>query len=503
MSRRSSIGRVCRVAVAGLAIGAVLLAVPSRAAAHPLGNVSVNRYLALVVGVDAVAVDLVVDAAEIPTLEATRRIDREGDGVLGPAELDAARANECDAALSRVSISIGGEPVRLSLVAAGLTLRPGSGGLATLRTVCELRGAPASPIAGPTEVLAAHAAAGTAGWREIVIRGDGVTVDDPAAGVDHSLRLTSYPIDPLAPPMSEGSLVAIVRPGGPAHSPLTVDDAWPLDGGEPRGTLESPGVAAAPRPGAEPAWAVDPRQLTPAVAALGILLAALSGAGHALAPGHGKTLMAAFLIGARGRPRDAVALGLAVTASHTIGVVALGGLVLLAGRALPADRVLPVLSVGSGLLVAGIGAWLLVGCIRRSRAGGGHDHDHSHEHPHGHGHAHPHGAEPSAISRRSVLVIGLAGGMVPSTAALVLLLGAVAAGQPAFGIALALAFGAGMASVLVVLGMVVVRGRDRLAGVTARVPVVGRLTAVLPWGAAVVVLSGGLLLALRAIGGVT
>jgi ABC-type nickel/cobalt efflux system permease component RcnA len=180
-------------------------------------------------------------------------------------------------------------------------------------------------------------------------------------------------------------------------------------------------------------------------------------------------------------------LGLAVTASHSLGVLALAGIVLVAGGALPADRLYPVLSGLSGLLVVGIGAWLLIGCLRQRRV---HDHAHRHDHPH----LHPHPHDAGGVGRGGLLAIGLAGGMIPSPAALVLLLGAIAAGQPAYGLLLAVAFGAGMAVVLVALGLLVVRGRAQVVAVARRLPALVRLAPAVPWVAAAVVLVGGIAL---------
>jgi ABC-type nickel/cobalt efflux system permease component RcnA len=235
---------------------------------------------------------------------------------------------------------------------------------------------------------------------------------------------------------------------------------------------------------------------------IGLLLAAVAGAGHALSPGHGKTVMAAYLVGTRGQARHAVLLGAAVTVSHTLGVLALGGVVLFASDVLPAERLYPVLGLLSGAAVTVIGAWLLVGCLRRLHANASHARAHEHGHPHGHehahGHEHPHEHASSMPGIRGLLAIGVAGGLVPSTAALVLLLAAVAAGQAAYGLALALAFGAGMAGVLTGIGLAIVHGRQRLGhrlagwGKGTRVP--ARLAGAAPWAIAVVVLVGGVVL---------
>ncbi|MGH2418613.1 MAG: sulfite exporter TauE/SafE family protein, partial [Candidatus Limnocylindria bacterium] len=290
-----------------------------------------------------------------------------------------------------------------------------------------------------------------------------------------SHRLTAYPDDLLQRPLDERSARVTVAPGGESTS---------VSGGDPWSSraLGDPGPPA-----------VDPRDLTVPVAILGLAVAAISGAGHALTPGHGKTLMSAYLIGTRGRPRDALLLALAVTVSHTAGVLVLAGVVLVAGSALPADRLYPVLSAISGAIVIGIGAWLLLSCLRRRRSAMAHHHSHDHAHPHSHPHSHGE-ADQVGTGRGGLVAIGLAGGMIPSTAALVLLLGAIAAGQPGYGVALAVAFGLGMAAVLVALGLLIVRGRSRMIAVAARLPGLVRLAPAVPWAAAIVVLAGGVAL---------
>lgn len=218
------------------------------------------------------------------------------------------------------------------------------------------------------------------------------------------------------------------------------------------------------------------------------MIAALAlGAIHALAPGHGKTLMAAYLIGERGRPRHAVGLGLATAVSHTTGVAVLGAVTLAASATFAPERVYPILSAISGLTITGIGLGLLWRVLKSRH---GHSHGHPDEHPHSGPHQHPgfhehhrdHDHHPTGASgdpdvtssghttTRSVgwkmlAALGLAGGLVPSASAVVLLLGAVHFGRAAFGMWLVLLFGLGMSVVLVTSGLAVLYAKgaaDRL-----------------------------------------
>ena len=238
--------------------------------------------------------------------------------------------------------------------------------------------------------------------------------------------------------------------------------------------------------------------LTPFVGALAVLLALTLGAAHAALPGHGKTVMAAYIAGRRGRRRDALTVGAIVTLTHTGGVLVLG-LLLTATAGLAGEVVLSWLGIASGILVAAVGVAMLAGVLRRRTSVHHHDHGHSHEHPHDH-HGHPHPHPSRQVGRLSLVGMGIAGGLVPSPSALIVLLGAVGLGRTAFGVLLVLAYGAGMAAMLTAAGLVLVRIRDRWASRPRRT--LARLAALAPTGTAALVLCVGLGLAGRAALGV-
>ena len=198
------------------------------------------------------------------------------------------------------------------------------------------------------------------------------------------------------------------------------------------------------------------RSLSPGFAVVALLLAVGLGAAHALAPGHGKTVMAAYLVGLRGTLRQAAVIGATVTITHTAGVLLLG-LVLTTSRAVASERLYPWLGLASGLLLAGVGIGLLV----RARAG---HHPHPHDHPHPHGHHHDHGPAGRPLGRRGLVALGLAGGLVPSPSAVVVLLGGIALGQAWFGVALVVAYGLGMAATLTGVGLLLAHLRTRMDG---------------------------------------
>jgi ABC-type nickel/cobalt efflux system permease component RcnA len=255
--------------------------------------------------------------------------------------------------------------------------------------------------------------------------------------------------------------------------------------------------------------------LTPIALLLAIVVAAGLGAWHALTPGHGKTLMAAYLVGTRGTPIHAVGLGLSVAVSHTMGIVALALLIVGAQSVLAPDVVVRTTPIVAAMSIVVIGGWMLIGEARRRRAVR-ETHDHVHEHDHGvageHGDdspdAHSHGGVRhshlppggSNLSWRGLFVLGLAGGLIPSTSALLILLGSMAAGRPAFGLVLVVAFGLGMAAVMTGVGLAMVFARGRLDRVP-RGSTLGRLAGAAPLLASVAVLSLGVVLTWSAVAG--
>jgi len=206
-----------------------------------------------------------------------------------------------------------------------------------------------------------------------------------------------------------------------------------------------------------------------------VLIAFLLGAVHALGPGHGKALVGAYLVGTRGRPVDAVLLGLLVTFSHVSSVVLLGVASLGASHYFVPEQMLPYLEMISALLLAGLGAWMVKS--RWPGKGHAHPHSHAHGHPHGHkgtekgGHEHPAGGhehshhahqEKQGVRWQEMLSLGISGGMVPCPSALAILLIAVAFQKIALGLVMIVAFSFGLASVLVTVGLVLVWTRSLL-----------------------------------------
>ncbi len=513
-----------RFAALPLALGAILL-LPLVAAAHPLGNFTINHYAGIRVSADRVDLDVVIDQAEIPAFQERLRLDVDDDGDVSDSEADQQRGPECLALAGMLSLTIDGRPVDLRLSAAGLSFPGGAGGLPTLRLVCgfsaDLPGG-VEPAAVARFVDASYPE--RIGWREIVIAGDGVIVTAPDGsvlpGASRSERLTAYPADLLTQPLDVRELSWTMAAGGPRLAPYAAADASPVgpDGSPATPVPDAspaagPGTSAGPEPvgiggggaplggdppggilgavpggvGAEIPAIFQTADLSPLVLLLALLTAAALGAGHALTPGHGKTLMAAYLVGTRGTPLHAAGLGLSVTVSHTLGILILALLVTGSQQLLPTEVVVRATPVIAAATIVAIGAWMLVAEIRRRRMaaamaanhphGDGDDHapDHQRDDDHGHGATHDHGvhshggvthshlpAAGTTITWRSLFALGLAGGLIPSVNALLILLGTIAAGRPSFGIVLVVAFGLGMAVVMTGVGLVMVFARTRL-----------------------------------------
>ncbi|MFF3939401.1 nickel transporter [Streptomyces phaeofaciens] len=519
-----------------LTAGCALALIPSASAsAHPLGNFTVNRYDGLVAAPGQLRVDHVEDLAEIPATQAKPDIERLGMG-------EWAR-RRCATAASGSEVTVDGRTVPLTAGAAEAVVRPGQAGLDTLRVECRLT----APLPADDTVSVTFHSAGASsgpGWREITARGDRTTLaasDVPKASV--SDELSTYPKELLSSPADTATASLRVRPGGPA---LAEDDG-----------RDAPAASVLPRGADRWTRALDSlvarQDLTLGFAALALVIAVGLGAMHAVAPGHGKTLMAATAAarGGRARMKDVLPLAASVTVTHTLGVVALGLLVTAGSAAAPS--VIAWLGVASGALVLCAGVTLVRrawhgrgqghthshgghththgpgGHTHGHGAGGdhphghghdhgpdgghdhgsghGHDHDHEtaparrlvlagarsgphapavvkapapthghededehghehghtheHEHTHGHGHEHTHGGRThthaTAPTLRGTILLGFAGGMVPSPSAVVVLVGAAALGHAWFGLLLVVAYGVGLALTLTAAGFAVVR----------------------------------------------
>jgi ABC-type nickel/cobalt efflux system permease component RcnA len=484
------------LAATGAAIGAPAAAgaaiwAPS---AHPLGNFSVNHYHGLRLHPDRIDDLAILDEAEIPTRQNATRVDSDADGNTTAAERSAYAAATCRELTAALQTQANGKTLSWTIRESTFTYQPGAGGLPTGRTQCHLTVAVDLRQANTVSLNDSYRS-DRIGWREITAVGDGVTITNapvPATSVSDELR--RYPNDVLASPLNQRSVELRTTPGRAgvaAAARTTIPIAGPIARAIETLTSHFNSLAATPH-------------LTPLIGLLAICLALLLGAAHAALPGHGKTVMAAYIAGKRGTIRDAVTVGVTVTTTHTAGVLALG-LTLTLAASLAGETLLGWLGVTSGLLIAAIGASLLrsarptasrrnnapdveapehihlsAHALPASAAIGSHTppvattdpnpHEHHQHHPdgeHHHGHIHNHGHHHAEHARqpfssRGLVGLGVAGGLVPSPSALVVLLGAIALGRTWFGVLLVIAYGAGMSATLTAAGLLLVHLRNRL-----------------------------------------
>ncbi|MER5863523.1 high frequency lysogenization protein HflD [Kitasatospora sp. NPDC002040] len=558
-----------RTAVASSVLAWLLGAAAPVALAHPLGNFSVNHYLGLTVHQDHITATAVTDSAEIPTLQEQSRVDRDGDGTVNDAERAAWAAEGCEHVTSRLRLTVDQavRPPAWEVLSASFRYEDGTAGLRTSRLECRL----STPLRIASSGTAVEVRTGVdparVGWNEITARGEMTRLersDVPESSASSELR--DYPRELLDSPKGVTlarftALPATTR--GAAAGAVRAD----AEGSGPSAWLASLDTRLAELGTAH--------RLTVPLGLLAVLLSIVLGAGHALLPGHGKTVMAAYLAGRRGRMRDALTVGATVTLTHTAGVLVIG-LSLTAFSSLAGDALLGRLGVLSGALVALVGAGLLREALRGGRApsdvqgrdvvpqdgavtsvpvqdsssprelahaaspaiqhigpplhehhhGPAHDHRHSqpaehdhhhdgHPHQHEHRHEHPHHAghrhglfgthhhhdHGSGPKRGNLIGLGIAGGLVPSPSALVVLLGAVALGRTLFGATLVVAYGLGMAATLTAVGLLLVRLGDRISTASGG-PVISRLRRLAPYSGlltALLVLTVGVGLVLRSL----
>ena len=424
-------------------LGALLASGP--AAAHPLGNFTINCQTTIELSGGHIYVHYALDLAEIPTLQSGRRVRAAGFA----AET-----------AKRLELRIDGEPAPLRVLDHRVVGRPGAGGLKTLRFDAVYD----TTATGSTLAFRDRNFAARIGWKEVVVRSSAGAelraASVPATSASNGLR--SYPQDLLRSPLDVTEATASFALGEGDGTPPALD-----------------GAAAAEHRGGGFESLVSRGDLSLGVILLSLAVAAFWGAAHALTPGHGKAIVAGYLVGTKGRPLDAVLLGGIVTVTHTIGVFVLGFVTLLLSQFIVPEALYPWLTLASGVLVIAVGASVLVGRFRRR----GHHH---HHHLHGHDHHH---------DRRGLLGVGVAAGLLPCPSALVVLLSAIALHRVGFGLALILAFSLGLAATITSIGLVAVLAKRAFS----RLSLNGRVVRLLPAASALVILAVGIGITLKAL----
>jgi nickel/cobalt exporter len=461
----------------GLVLLVVLaLALSASAAAHPLGNFTINRYSRIEPSGDRLYVLYVLDLAEIPTFQAKPQVDGEGATAYG--------AHLASSIARHLRLRVNGHLSRLVPVRHVLAFPPGQAGLRTTRLEVVLAG---PRLRGRSDVRYRDANfPNRIGWREIAVRtiGGARSLRSTVPSRSISEELLAYPKSLLQSPLDVTSARLTVSPGAGAAIPPTI---------LPRSVLEHRVGVRAVADGGFARLIVHDR-LSVGFVALSLLIAVFWGAAHALSPGHGKSIVAAYLVGSRGTARHAALLGLTVTVTHTIGVFALGLVTLSLSAFVVPDRVYPWLNLVSALLIVGVGLsvlrWRLREWRRRPPA---HSHSHGHHHGHDHHHDHRHHEPDEALSARRLLGIGISGGIVPCPTALVVLLAAISLHRVGYGLVLILAFSVGLAGAMTGIGLLAVTAKRTFE----RVDFNGGLIRLLPAMSAVVVLGLGLAMTIR------
>ena len=487
------------------------------AQSHPMGNFSVSHYTRIEVKARAVDITYVLDLAELPTFDLLRQWGLERTSP--PADLQRKAVEQARTWAGNLMITSDGHPVKPKFVKADLVVADGAGDLPIARITSHLSlDVPPGKLEYEDRNFAERA-----GWKEIVIRAaPGVTLDHASQGSqERSNALTQYPQDPMvAPPQdlraalewtSLAPVVVAEKPkAAPVPSPVSTPAITPI--AQPK-VAPLPSAPATTTAAAAPAGTVvrgdylsrllHQRELTMSMMIIAVLVAFVLGAAHALTPGHGKTIVAAYLVGSRGTLKHAAFLGAIVTFTHTISVFLLGLATLFLFQYVMPEKIVQVLGAVSGLSIVAIGGWMMYKRIRGLQPipvhahshshdhdhHHDHDHDHPHEHPHthahdhahhdhshdhghdhDHAHVHSHGplehshgpgghvhshAVPDEISWGSLIALGASGGLVPCESALVLLLSAIALGRVGLGLVLLVSFSVGLAIVLMGIGVLV------------------------------------------------
>lgn len=523
---------------------------PQKASAHPLGEATISQYSALTVGKERVDIRYVVDMAEIPAFQELRTIGpgRSTGTDLTPEERDAYTSRKALELLRGLALTVDGAQLPLSLGKVTISFPEGNGGLPTLRLEMCISASLGGWQSGALHYSVSNFV-GRKGWNELIARpASGVKLDSssvPTTDITNGLTVYRLDVTTSPPEVHEASLA--FSPG-----PATGGTEKLVEG--PCGTLQAPDASVPAVTWAQQrndpfAYLLNEKNIP---LAFMLILAFGMGAAHAMSPGHGKTVVAAYLVGTRGTALHAGILGLTVTISHTIGVFMLGIVVLSFSQYILPETIFPVLSLVSGLLITLVGLLLFVQRLRywrRTRVAAlanghtdhTHDHEHDHDHPHEHGHEHhdhshgsahshadhdhdhthdhshdaavphkhglfgkPHThlpADGQRVTMGSLLTLGITGGIIPCPSALVVLLVAINTNQVALGLLLIVAFSLGLASVLTALGLVVVYGkgllgRIKLDSVRLRT---GAILGRLPMASALAVSCLGLLIAFSSI----
>jgi nickel/cobalt exporter len=468
--------------VVAAALACAFLA-PATAGAHPLGNFTINHFSRVAPSGDRVYVRYVLDMAEIPTYQARPRVAAAGAATY--ARTTAAAAGR------RLALTVGGRRMTLRLQRQVLAFPLGQAHLHTTRLEALFATGPLPP--GRHELDYRDGSfPGRVGWREVVLQAGGGAHASGSSVASRSVsdELRRYPRNLLQSPLDVTEATATVLPGTGPGVPPALGHGRALTARVAVRDVGDGGFAAL----------IGRDRLTVGVVLVSLLVAVFWGAAHALSPGHGKSIVTAYLVGTRGTRRDALTLGLTVTVTHTIGVFALGLVTLSLSQFVLPEDLYPWLNLVSALLVVAVGAGVLRWRLRDWRHARAHAHGHAHHHHHHHGHGgHDHQHVPEERGVRGLIGVGISGGLLPCPTALVVLLAAISLHRVGYGLVLILAFSAGLAGAMTAIGVLAVTAKQ----VFDRVDLDGGAARLLPAASAGAILVLGIAMTVRALPGVT
>jgi len=446
---------VTRAAVSVLWVACLSFLGAASAAAHPLGNFTINHLARIGANERELRVHYVLDIAEIPTFQIM-----QAAGAWTPARMRAWASDESAIVSDGLHIAANGVALPLHLDGTSAKTRPGAGGLPILYWTGDYT-API-PLKATIAVRDSVYADRRIGWKDIVLPG----IADPT----NALR--SYPSALIGSPRRNDAATFDVKDGRIAHVRVNGDEDTAAGGMSLVRVSALSDLFA--RDSQTPLWV-----LFTVLAAFGL------GALHALEPGHGKALLAFTLVGARATFKQAVILAAALTFAHTIAVVLLGVLLCFAAG-FATESLFTWITLISGAAVAFIGARSLSGATAHALA-----HHYHHHHHHDGDHAHSHAVPGSApLHFRSAVIAAMSGGIAPCPAAIVVLLTALHLHRVGYGLALIVIFSLGLATVLSAIGLAVVHGTAWLGRQSA----FARLTQIAPFVTAVVISAIGAVL---------
>jgi ABC-type nickel/cobalt efflux system permease component RcnA len=479
----------------------VFLLPPLFVSAHPMGNFSINHYSKINVESGNIKLKYLIDMAEIPTYQEINVIDTNQDSNMSTEEKTDYLRKKIEELTKGLALELNGEPLELTTDTSAMVFPPGAGGLPTIKITVNYRAAfNKRNLKDKNKVFYRDANyPDRTGWKEIIVQvEEGVLIfQSSVPSEDMSQELTNYPDGTISSPPQDIEANFFFNFGN--------DNGTTIASADTRKSSADGLVANTPKNSFT--QLISEKKITVNVLLFSLLVAFAFGAFHALTPGHGKTIVAAYLVGSRGTAWHAFLLGIIVTITHTIGVFALGLITLYASKFILPEKLYPWLGFASGMIIVGIGMFLFRDRYHHLRGNGEHRHGHSHTHSHhhrhphhdheheyGHKHHHHHNI-PENVTLKKLVALGVTGGILPCPEALIVLLSAISLQRIGFGLILILAFSIGLAVVLMAIGLLMVYARKYMEKFSGD----GKIMQTLPLLSSVVISVLGFVIAIQSL----